>query len=388
MPQWRFMNKMNGKKTIVCFAAGVLLALALLSSAFGCAAAPGKGQVQYYEVPSSAPSTTTVVPRPAPAPSPTAVPGTATQSSGKIDYGQVSVIDRLIVRTGQMLLVVQDIPAVMDQITRLADSYKGYVVSSNSWREGERLHGAITIRVPADDFATVMKSLGALAVEVTSQTTTSQDVTEEYVDLSAKLHNLEATEQQLLRILEKAEKVEDILNVQRELSRVRGEIEQTKGRMQYLERTSATSLIEIRLEQSNLDTKFSADKRFVSEGEKVQFKSQVAGGFTPYSYQWDFGDGGTSTDMAPTHSYKSAGSYTVSLKVTDNRGNSDTETTKNYITVQSGWEAGNTASSAWNGFVTFNHVLANIFIWLGIFSPVWIVIGGIIYWRHRRKKKA
>ncbi|MDO8568356.1 MAG: DUF4349 domain-containing protein, partial [Dehalococcoidales bacterium] len=239
----------------------------------------------------------------------------------------------MIVRTGEMSLVVQDIPAAIDRITRLAESYKGYVVSSRSWREGERLRGTITIRVPAGDFGGVMKSLSELAVEVTSQTTSSKDVTEEYVDLSAKLQNLEATEQQLLRIMEKAVKVEDILNVQRELSRTRGEIERTKGRMQYLERTSVTSLIDVRLEQAKLDVKFNADKRFVKAGEGIYFKSQIVGGFTPYSYQWDFGDGGTSTDMAPTHAYKSPGSYTVSLKVTDDRGNMDTETLKDYITV-------------------------------------------------------
>jgi plastocyanin len=206
------------------------------------------------------------------------------------------------------------------------------------------------------------------------------------------LHNLEATEEQLLRLMEKAETVEEMLDVQRELSRTRGEIEQTKGRMQYLERTSATSLIEVHLEQARLDVNFAADKRTVKEGQKVQFTiRQIAGGFAPYSYEWDFGDGNTSTDKAPTHAYKTAGSYTVSLKVTDDRGNTDTETRHDYITVLPGWSAGIIASGAWNGLVTFGHVLVNIFIWVGIFSPVWIVIGVIVYfawWRRRRRKKA
>ena len=86
--------------------------------------------------------------------------------------------------------------------------------------------------MPAENFDNVMRSLRGLAVEVTSESTSSKDVTEEYIGLSAKLHNLEATEEQLLRLMEKAEKVEDILSVQRELSRTRGEIEQTNGRIQ------------------------------------------------------------------------------------------------------------------------------------------------------------
>jgi PKD repeat protein len=192
--------------------------------------------------------------------------------------------------------------------------------------------------------------------------------------------------------MEKAETVEDILDVQRELSNVRDEIERTKARMQYLERTSETSLIEISLEQSKLYIELYANKATVKERENIQFYVQVSGGFSPYSYEWDFGDGTTSTSEVPTHAYKADGSYTVSLTVTDDKGNTDTQTRIDYITVIPGWGAGSIVSSAWNGLVTFGRGLANIFIWIGIFSPIWIVVGGIvygiIYWRRRRSKKA
>ena len=304
------------------------------------------------------------------------------------EVGQLT--ERMIVRTGRMWLVIDDVPVALDRIAGLAEDFDGYVVSSQRWGEDERVAGAIAIRVPAEYFDDVMRALRGLAVEVTAEDTSSKDITEEYVDLSAKLHNLEATEEQLLRLMEKAETVEEMLDVQRELSRTRGEIEQTKGRMQYLERTSDTSLIEVHLEQARLDVNFTADKRTVKEGQKVQFTiRQIAGGFPPYSYEWDFGDANTSTDKASTHAYKTAGSYTVSLKVTDDRGNTDTKTRHDYITVLPGWSAGIIASGAWNGLVTFGHVLVNILIWVGIFSPVWIVIGVIVYfawWRRRRKK--
>lgn len=297
--------------------------------------------------------------------------------------------ERMIVRTGNIALVVEDVTVAIDQITTMADGFGGYVVSSNMWKQGERLAGSITIRVAAEHFDNAMRALRGLAVDVTSETSTSKDVTEEYVDLSAKLQNLEATEAQLLKIMEKAETVEDILDVQRELSNTRGEIERTKARMQYLEQTSSTSLIQVSLEQSTLEIEFTADKRRgLKEGEKVQFTvSQIAGGFAPYSYEWDFGDGDISTDENPTHSYKVDGSYTVSLTVTDDQGNADTITRDNYITVIPGWSPGSVARAAWNGLVIFGHVLGNTFIWLAILSPIWIVIGGIAYWWYRRRKK-
>ena len=305
--------------------------------------------------------------------------------------GEQWATERMIVRTGNIALVVTDVPIAIDQITGMTDGFEGYVVSSNVWRENERLVGSITIRVTAKHFANAMKALRELAVDVSSESSSSKDVTEEYVDLSAKLSNLEATEAQLLSIMAKAETVEDILNVQRELSRTRGEIEQTKARLQYLERTSATSLITVRLEQSQLGVKFTASTARVKEGEKVQFYSEIAGGFAPYSYEWDFGDGSTSTEEMPTHTYKTDGSYTVSLTVTDDRNNTETETRTGYIVVLPGWSAGIIAGGAWNGLVAFGRGLANMFIWIGIFSPVWIGIGGIvygiIYWRRRRRKQ-
>jgi hypothetical protein len=320
--------------------------------------------------------------------SPAAPNGKETSAAGGHSFSLASApIDRMIVKSGYLTMVVEDVTVAIERIVKIAEGASGYVVSSNSWREGERLRGTITIRVPAGEFGNLMSVVSALAVEVTVQTTTSQDVTEEYVDLDAKLKNLQATEQQLLRIMEKGEKVEDILAVQRELTNTRAQIEQTKGRMQYLEKTAATSLIEVSLEQSKLDAKFTVDRRFIKSGESVRFSSQVAGGFAPYSYQWDFGDSKTSNEAAPVHVYRGTGEHTVVLTVTDDRGNSASATMKDYVSVQAGWSAGNVAGSAWNGLAAFGRALASIGIWLGVFSPVWIVGGGIAFWRLRRRSK-
>lgn len=340
---------------------------------------------------SSKPATVTQVPAPTIAVPPAAPGINQADTSSYGGVAQTAISDRMVIRTANMYLVVGDVAKTIEQITQLAATYNGFVVSSNSWKEQERMMGNIAIRVEVGNFDNAMKALRGMAVEVRSESTTGQDVTEEYTDLDAQLRNLQAAETQLLKLMEeKTEKVTDILEVQRELVKTRGEIEQTKGRMQYLEKSSAMSLIQINLEQSKLTVEFNASSRNVKAGQDVRYFPNVSGGFTPYSYKWDFGDGATSTDEQPSHAYKSDGSYTVSLMVTDDRGGTANYERKDYITVLLGWKAGNTATSAWNGLVGFGHFLANLLIWIGYFSPLWIVILVILYfawWRRRKKAK-
>ena len=158
--------------------------------------------------------------------------------------------ERKIVKTGYMTLEVEDIADTMDEVAEMADELNGYVVSSykNEYERG--VSGRIIIRVPSEKFEEAFERLRQLAVAVPYETTIAKDVTEEYVDLEARLGNLLATEAQYLSLLEKAENVEDMLRVQKELSNVREQIEQIEGRMKYLEQTSETSLIEVNLQES------------------------------------------------------------------------------------------------------------------------------------------
>lgn len=161
-----------------------------------------------------------------------------------------SAVDRKIVRTGSITMEVTDIGKSQADIAEIAVQYQGYVVSSNLNADKEQPSGFISFRVPADKFSDALSRLRALAVKVTYENTNSQDVTEQYTDLKAQLSNYEATEAQYLELLKKADNVQDMLEVQRELSNVRGNIERVKGRIQYLERTSDTSLIEATLNKS------------------------------------------------------------------------------------------------------------------------------------------
>ena len=183
---------------------------------------------------------------PAPQPYATPAPRGFPESGGiASEKGADTVLpspDRMIVRQGSLNLVVADLAKALEGAARIAQEREGYVVSSS--QQGEE-GASITLRVPVGRFDDALKALKALAVRVLGEQTTSQDVTEEYVDLQASLRNWEAAEAQYLELIKRAQKVEEVLQVQRELTNVRGQIERIKGRMQYLERTSALASIDV-----------------------------------------------------------------------------------------------------------------------------------------------
>lgn len=168
--------------------------------------------------------------------------------------------ERMIVRTADMTLIVADIAQTIEDTAQLAEGFNGYVVSSRMSGDEDKLRGWITIRVPDDKFDEAMAEIKEMAVRVDSESTYSEDVTKQYVDLASRLRNAEATEQQYLALLEKAEEVDDILNIYRSLSTVRQEIEYIKGEMEYLEQVSSTSLISVYLRAE------ASDKPLVSAG--------------------------------------------------------------------------------------------------------------------------
>lgn len=202
--------------------------------------------VSCARAPSPLPSMPEMPPSEMPAPVPPMVAPPVPEEAGA-GVLPTTAEERMIVRTGDMSLVVEDVTRARDEITQLAVRLGGWVVSSRISGEEEEMRGWISIRVPDETFDQALADLRGLAVRVTSESTSSEDITEEYIDLQSRLKNAEATESQYLALLEKAEAVEDILRIYDALSRIRYEIEQIKGRMQYLERISAMSLISIDL---------------------------------------------------------------------------------------------------------------------------------------------
>lgn len=154
--------------------------------------------------------------------------------------------ERLVIKSGSLSLLVKNVRESVDQMQKLATDLGGFVVDSRITvvdEKKENLRATVTIRVPSEKFDGALNTLKDGAVKVTSERTSGQDVTEEFTDLQSRLRNLEATEAQLLKIMERTGEIKDVLSVQQELTRIRGQIETTKGRIKFLEESAAMSRI-------------------------------------------------------------------------------------------------------------------------------------------------
>ena len=207
------------------------------------------------------------------------------------EQGTLVAQRRIIVRTVEMALEVPDVAESVDAVGDMADELGGWVVSSDRSR---RHRGSISVRVPAERLDQAIERLRGMASEVNVEVSTSRDVTDEYIDTTARLTNLKATESALIALLEKAGEVDDLLKVQQELTRVQEQIEQLQGRIKFLEQTSAYSLINVTLELEAVEMPVDAGPgKTLSVGQVARFRASFSPpeGIEEFQYKWDFGDG-------------------------------------------------------------------------------------------------
>ena len=190
-----------------------------------------------------------------PAPAPEA-PAFEEREAGALAVQDVTS-DRMIVRTASLSLIVEDTEETLDAIERLVGELEGYISDLRTWRQDDQLAATVTVRIPEGSFDQARDRIKDLATEVDSENVSGQDVTEEYVDLEARLNNLEVAEEELLELLASAQEThkdaESILAIYREIANVRQQIEQIKGRMQYLENSAALATLTINITPEKID---------------------------------------------------------------------------------------------------------------------------------------
>jgi hypothetical protein len=155
---------------------------------------------------------------------------------------------RKILKTADLGITSNDVRGGAARAQQVAARLGGTIVSSRTYRADNAVYADLILSVPSDRFEDALDELRGLGEEVTTDTVSGQDVTEEYVDLQSRERNLLAAEQSLLDLYNRAGDVQDALSIQRELTAVRGQIEQVQGRMQYLKQSSDTSQISLSIQ--------------------------------------------------------------------------------------------------------------------------------------------
>ena len=166
--------------------------------------------------------------------------------------------ERLVIKNADLRIVVQDPAGAQDEISNLAASMGGFVVSSNLYQTMtaaglEVPTGSITIRVPAERLQEALDSIEGLALRVESSSESGQDVTAQYTDLQSRLRNLEDAEELLREIMDAAEDTEDVLTAFYQLNTITEQIEVLKGQIQYYEESAAMSAVSVSLIASAAD---------------------------------------------------------------------------------------------------------------------------------------
>jgi hypothetical protein len=180
---------------------------------------------------------------------------TSMLAPGGSQAAQQPTVERKIIRDAEINIEVDSPTEGQRKLAAIAEAHGGFVVTSESRLQGGGASSAhpseivsVQMRVPATRFDAAIAEMRAIGKRVTAEKITGKDVTEEFIDLDARLRAQRALEAQFLEIMKRAGKVSDALEVHSQLAGVRTEIEQIEGRRRFLENQAALSTIKATLQ--------------------------------------------------------------------------------------------------------------------------------------------
>ena len=164
--------------------------------------------------------------------------------SPMMDGDSPNAVEPRIQINGTLSMQVQDISGSVDKTQILVGQYNGRVTSSHSGDSYNR-YANITVLVPKESFYELLSAVKSIATKVTDENITSNDVTEEFIDVEAKLNVMKQTENRFLSLLSETTNIKEIIDVEKELMRIRGDIDSLEGRIKYLTKTTDNSVLTI-----------------------------------------------------------------------------------------------------------------------------------------------
>jgi len=249
----------NMKHRFVLFVSIVSMAMIVLAACGGAAATEAPAAREEFsaapqepmaEAPAMDSQAGNQAPEVAIPPAPTSAAFEISNKEGENVVVQSS--DRKIIKNADVRLLVKDTDVAIDRTTQVISDLGGYIISSRVWYQdyfGNNLkYATITIGIPVDQFEHALLRFRDLAIRVLDENASGEDVTDQYVDLQSQLQNLEATRARILEFLKDAKTVDEALRINQQLSELESQIEQIKGRMNYLADRSSFSTITVNFE--------------------------------------------------------------------------------------------------------------------------------------------
>ena len=150
-----------------------------------------------------------------------------------------------IIKTGYFTFETQSVDQSYSSILTWVRTHKGMIQSDRTNKEYDRIHRTLLIRIPSESFQSVVDSIIKSAKIFDRRDVSKKDVTEEFVDLQARLKAKRKLEERYLQLLSKAKNVKDMLEIERQLANIREEIEAKQGRLKYLQSQVSMSTLHL-----------------------------------------------------------------------------------------------------------------------------------------------
>ena len=174
----------------------------------------------------------------------------ARDSSMPLTQSSISNSDKRIQRNANLNIEVKSINESIDKLNNIISSFGGEIISSNKGGfDYGQPYANIRLRVLSENLDSVLIEFKKLSSKVISENIYTNDVSEEFIDIEARLKIMKSTENRFNDLLSKSEKIEEIIQVEKELMRIRGDIESLEGRLNYLTKTTDTSEINLNLNE-------------------------------------------------------------------------------------------------------------------------------------------
>lgn len=179
-----------------------------------------------------------------------------------VDKTQVvnEAVDRRIIRNADLTIEVESTTEAQHRVTAIAESHGGFVVTSEA-KQRENIDPSrrtldikLVARIPSVRFGAALDEIKKLAKNLPAENVTGQDVTEDFIDLEARIKTQKALEVQFLEIMKQARKVQDAMEVQSQIADVRSQIESLEGRKRFLENRSSLSTITVNIQTPKMIT--------------------------------------------------------------------------------------------------------------------------------------